>query len=94
MKTYHLDIKEEENKFVITIDKNQLSPDYILNLMNWLQYVSLGQNELYSYLSQIQQIAVQQSTLPKPQTRTWNFSGSVNLNNRLNNINLRDLAYE
>jgi hypothetical protein len=33
MRTYQLDIEEMENKFVVTIDKNQLSPDYILNLV-------------------------------------------------------------
>jgi hypothetical protein len=94
MRTYQLDIKEIENKFVITIDKNQLSPDYILNLVNWLQYVTIGQNELNNYFIRFQQMPIKQTIINEPKKRTWNFSGSVNLNNKLDNINLRDFAYE
>ncbi len=94
MKSYQLDIQEMENKFVVTIDKNQLSPDYILNLVNWLQYVSIGQNELNNYFIKFQQMPIKQATSIEPKKRTWNYSGSVNLNNKLDNINLRDFAHE
>ena len=94
MKTYQLDIKEIENKFVITIDKNQLSPDYILNLVTWLQYVTIGQNELNNYFIRFQQMPIKQTTISVSKKRIWNYSGSVNLNNKLDNINLRDYAYE
>jgi len=94
MKTYQLDIKEIENKFVITIEKNQLSPDYILNLVNWLQYITIGENELNNYFIRFQQMPVKQTTITEPKKRIWNYSGSVSLNNKLDNINLRDFAYE
>jgi len=94
MRTYQLDIKEIENKFVITIEKNQISPDYILNLVNWLQYITIGENEMNNYFIRFQQIPVKQTTITEPKKRTWNFSGSVNLNNKLDNINLRDFANE
>jgi len=94
MRTYQLDIKEIENKFVITIDKNQLSPDYILNLVNWLQYISIGENELNNYFIRFQQMPLTQTPITEPKKRIWNYSGSVNLNNKLDNINLRDFAYE
>ncbi len=94
MRTYQLDIKEVENKFVITIDKNQLSTDYILNLVNWLQYVTIGQNELNNYFIRFQQMPLKQANSIETKKRVWNYSGSVNLNNKLDNINLRDFAYE
>lgn len=76
MRTYNLDIKEVENKFVITVDKNQLDAEYILNLINWLQF------------------ATNQPLITEPEKRIWNYSGSVDLNHQLDNINIRDLAYE
>ena len=94
MRTYQLDIKEIENKFVITIEKNQISPDYILNLVNWLQYITIGENEMNNYFIRFQQIPVKQTTITEPKKRIWNYSGSVSLNNKLDNINLRDFAYE
>jgi len=94
MITYQLDVKEIENKFVITIDKNQLSPDYILNLVNWLQYVTIGQQELNNYFIKFQQMPIKQLTNDSKKKRIWKYSGSVNLNNKLDNINLRDFAYE
>ena len=94
MRTYQLDIKEIENKFVITIDKNQLSPDYILNLVNWLQFGTVGQNELDNYFIRFQQMPLKQANSIETKKRVWNYSGSVNLNNKLDDINLRDFAYE
>lgn len=76
MRTYNLDIKEIENKIVITVDKNQLDADYILSLINWLQF------------------ATNNAVIAKPTKRIWNYSGSVDLNHQLDNVNLRDLAYE
>jgi hypothetical protein len=94
MRTYDLNIKEVENKFIITIDKNQLNADYILNLMNWLQYVAFQPDELNQYLIKFQHKQQHKQFENKPQQRTWNYSGSVNLNNQLDNVNIRDFAYE
>ncbi len=92
METYQLDIQELENKLIITIDKNQLNSDYILNLMSWLQFASTKPNEKNSYFFKFQQVTKKQLE-PKPK-REWKFSGSVDLKNQLDNINLRDFAYE
>ena len=76
MRTYNLDIKEVENKFVITVDKNKLDAEYILSLINWLQFAS------------------NQTPIAEPTKRIWNYSGSVDINHQLDNVNIRDLAYE
>lgn len=94
MKTYNLDIKDIENKFVITIDKKQLDADYILSLLNWLQFATYEPNELNNYFKKYQQIPKIEPIITKEKKRIWNYSGSVNLNNQLDNINLRDFAYE
>ena len=94
MKTYDLDIKEVENTFVITIDKNQLDADYILNLINWLHYAAIQPEELNQYLFRVQQLAQKNQVEPKSNEKEWKFSGSVNFNNQLDNINIRDFAYE
>jgi hypothetical protein len=89
-----MDIKEVENQFIITIEKSQLNADYILNLINWLQFVSVEPNELKSYLTKIQQIPPKKTVSKKSKKRIWDYSGSINLNHKLDNINLRDFAYE
>ena len=38
LKSYDLNIKETDNQFIVTIEKKQLNAEYILNLMNWLQF--------------------------------------------------------
>jgi len=94
MRTYNFDIKEIENKFVITIDKNQLNADYILNLLNWLQIATFEPNDLNDYLNKFKKIHQKQPIIAKPKNRIWNYSGTVDLNHQLDNINLRDFAYE
>ncbi len=94
MQTLNLNIKEVENKFVITIDKKQLNANYILNLMNWLHQATIEPDKLDNYLIELQHPEKNLEVDTKCTKRTWYFSGSVNLNNQLNNINLRDFAYE
>ncbi len=94
MQTYNLNIKEVDNSFVITIDKEQLNADYILNLMNWLHYASIEPEKLNNYLIELLHPEKKLKVDTKSTKRTWSFSGSVNLNNQLKNINLRDFAYE
>jgi len=91
MRPYHIDIKEIENDFVITINKKQLSSDYILNLINWLQLITYEPDELNNYFKQLQQNLINETPVKK---RVWNFSGSVSLNHQIDKINLRDLAYD
>jgi len=38
MKNTNLDIITKGNKFLITVNKDQITPDYILEILNWLQY--------------------------------------------------------
>ncbi len=94
MRMSNLNIKEVENRFVITIDKKQLNADYILNLMNWLHHATSQPDELNNNFTRLQHSEKTQRIESKPHERIWNFSGSVNLNNQLDNINLRDFAYE
>lgn len=94
MRTYNLDIQEIENKFVITIDKNQLDADYILNLLNWLQVVTLEPNNQNNYFSKFRKAAPNKPAMSEQKHRVWNYSGSVDLNHQLDYINLRDFAYE
>ena len=87
MKNIYLDIKTKGNKFLITVNKDQITPDYILEILNWLQYkgnlLSLGKTQ--SKLSQKGNSKNQ---------RNWKHAGSVNLNHKIDNVNLRDFAYE
>lgn len=94
MKTYDFNIKELENKFIITVDKTQLNADYILSLMNWLQFASDQPHKLNQYIIKLRQKKQHKEIETKGPERTWSYSGSVNLNNKLNNVNIRDFAYE
>jgi len=94
MRTFDLDIKEIENKFVITIDKNQLDADYILYLLNWLQVATFEPDNQKNYFNKFQQIPYKKPVISEQKHRIWNYSGSVDLNNQLDNVNLRDFAYE
>lgn len=89
-----LNIVDKGNQFVITIDKKQLNTEYILNLFNWLQFTTYKPIELNIYLTQIHQITKNKSVHKDTNKRNWNYSGSVNLNSQLDNVNLRDFAYE
>ncbi len=93
MRNNQLDVIDKGNKFVITIEKKQLDADYILSLVNWLQFTTYQPNELNNYFVQVQQQPKQQEN-PHPKKRIWNYSGSVNLNHQLDNVNLRDFAYD
>ena len=81
MRNTTLNIKTIDNKFLITVDKKQITPDYILELLNWLQY----QKNLFS-----------SNNIDKEEKkeRDWNYAGCVNLNHKIDNINLRDFAHE
>lgn len=94
MRTYNLDIKEIENKFVITIDKNQLNAEYILNLLNWLQVATFEPNNPNNYVNKFQKTPPKKPVFSKQKHRIWNYSGSVDLNHQLDGVNLRDFAYE
>ncbi len=94
MRTYDLDIQEVENKFVITIDKNQLNADYILNLVNWLQIATIEPSNQNNSFNDFQKIPTEKHSISDQKQRVWKYSGSIDLNNQLENINLRDFAYE
>ncbi|MCB1193036.1 MAG: hypothetical protein H7A23_12900 [Leptospiraceae bacterium] len=81
--TYDLQIKEVDQKIIITIDKDRLNAEYILRILNSLQLIFQKQQD---QTSKIRDNSFKQ--------RTWNYSGSVNMNKRLDNVNIRDFAYE
>ena len=85
LRPYDLNIKEIDNRFVVTIDKKQLSPEYILNLMNWLQFETKQSKEQKNSDEIVQM---------QKKERIWNYSGSVSFDNQLDNVNIRDLAYD
>ncbi len=92
MRTYNLDIKTVDNKLIITIDKNKLDANYILNLMSLLHYETFASNDTNTYQEARHQT---KTTLTnKQQTRKWSFAASVDLKDKLEGINLRDFAYE
>ena len=85
LRPYDLNIKEIDNRFVVTIDKKQLNPEYILNLMNWLQFETKQSKEQKNSDEIVQM---------QKKERIWNYSGSVSFDNQLDNVNIRDLAYD
>lgn len=94
MRTLELDITEKENKFIVTIDKSQLSEDYILKLVNWLQNVRNAKIRNINDQKNIRKVSkVPISTIGSKQ-RSLTYSGSVDLSKHKNNMNLRDFAYE
>ena len=87
MKENELNIKTDDEKFIITIRKEDITPVYLLKLLNWLQF----HGNLIFNLNKDAEKDEKQTTC---EHRNWKYAGSINLNHKIDNINLRDFAYE
>ncbi|MCB1194403.1 MAG: hypothetical protein KDK90_28480 [Leptospiraceae bacterium] len=74
-----LNIKEVDDKIIITIEKKQLNAEYILNLLSRLRIITKKSIDFNKN---------------KSKQRIWHYSGCINLKNKFDKVNLRDYAYE